>query len=77
LGVPAWRRDATYPYRGQRRLRNEQVVMIRLTGLDPAVDGSQRVDVENEDYDHSLRVSTPEIDAPLVEMSRSGISEIP
>jgi hypothetical protein len=51
--------------------------MIRLTGLDPAVDGSQRVDVENEDYDHSLRVSTPEIDAPLVEMSRSGISEIP
>ena len=37
----------------------------------------RRVDVENEDYDHSLRVSTPEIDAPLVEMSRSGISEIP
>ena len=34
----------------------------------------RRVDVEN---DPSLRVSTPEIDAPLVEMSRSGISEIP
>jgi NUDIX domain len=34
----------------------------------------RRVDVEN---DPSLHVSTPEINAPLVEMGRSGISEIP
>jgi len=50
VGLPTWRRDATYRYRGQRRLQHEQVVMIRLTGLGPAVDGSQRVDFENEDY---------------------------
>ncbi len=50
VGLPRWRRDATYRYRGQRRLQHEQVVMIRLAGLGPAVDGSQRVDFENEDY---------------------------
>jgi 8-oxo-dGTP pyrophosphatase MutT (NUDIX family) len=29
VGLPTWRRDATYRYRGQRRLQHEQVVMIR------------------------------------------------
>jgi 8-oxo-dGTP pyrophosphatase MutT (NUDIX family) len=50
VGSPTWRRDATYRYRGQRRLQHEQVVMVRLAVLAPAVDGSHRVDFENEDY---------------------------
>lgn len=50
VGEPTWRRDATYRYRGERRLQHEQVLAARLTvpGLD--VDGSGRVDFEDEDY---------------------------
>lgn len=50
VGLPTWRRDATYLYRGQRRVQHEQVVTIRLADLGPAVDGSGRVDFEDEDY---------------------------
>ena len=34
----------------KRRLQHERVVMIRLNVLGPAVEGSQRVGFENEDY---------------------------
>jgi 8-oxo-dGTP pyrophosphatase MutT (NUDIX family) len=50
VGSPTWRRDATFRYRGQRRLQHEQVVTVRLAVPGPAVDVSQRVDFENEDY---------------------------
>jgi len=50
VAVPTWRRDATYRYRGERRLQHEQVAIVRLGVAAPAVDGSQRVGFEDEDY---------------------------
>ena len=50
VGAPTWRRDATYRYRGARRLQHEQVLTARLTAAAPAVDGAGRVDFEDEDY---------------------------
>jgi 8-oxo-dGTP pyrophosphatase MutT (NUDIX family) len=50
VGPPTWRRDASFRYRGERRLQHEIVVAVRLAGQGPAVDGSQRVDFEDEDY---------------------------
>lgn len=50
VGVPTWRRDATYRYRGERRLQHERVLEARLTVSGPAVDGSGRVGYEDEDY---------------------------
>lgn len=50
VGVPTWRRSATYRYRGERRLQHEQVVAVRLGVVGPDVDGSQRVGFEDEDY---------------------------
>lgn len=50
VGRPTWRRDASFRYRGERRLQHETVVAVRLTGPRPAVDGAQRVGFEDEDY---------------------------
>lgn len=50
LALPTWRRDATYRYRGERRLQHERVLMARLTVPAPAVDGSGRVGYEDDDY---------------------------
>lgn len=50
VGAPTWRRDATYRYRGERRLQHERVLEARLTVPGPAVDGSGRVGYEDEDY---------------------------
>ncbi len=50
VGSPTWRRVATFRYRGERRLQHEQVLTVRLRGPGPAVDTSQRVDFEDEDY---------------------------
>lgn len=49
VGPPTWRRDATYRYRGQRRLQHERVVAVRLSSRRPAVDGSRRDELEGED----------------------------
>ena len=50
VAAPTWRRDATYRYRGERRLQHEQVAIVRLDLAAPPVDGSQRVGFEDEDY---------------------------
>lgn len=50
VGEPTWRRTATYRYRGVRRISHEVVVVVRLTGTGPDVDGSGRVGFEDEDY---------------------------
>jgi 8-oxo-dGTP pyrophosphatase MutT (NUDIX family) len=50
VGEPGWRRRATYRYRGERRISNEVIVLVRLTVAGPPVDGTQRVGFEDEDY---------------------------
>lgn len=50
VGVATWRRDATYRYRGERRLQHERVLQVLLDVPGPAVDGSRRVAFEDEDY---------------------------
>ena len=49
LGEPRWRRDATYRYRGQRRLQHEQVLTVWLSTSTPAVDASLRDSFEQDD----------------------------
>jgi len=50
VGPPGWRRDASFRYRGRRHLQHEQVVAVRLDATTPDIDGSDRVDFEDEDY---------------------------
>lgn len=50
VGPPTWRRRATFRYRGQRRINNEVVVLVRLPTAGPPVDGTGRVGFEDEDY---------------------------
>jgi 8-oxo-dGTP pyrophosphatase MutT (NUDIX family) len=50
IGPPNWRRRASFRHRQVRRLQDEVVVAVRLVGRGPAVDGSGRVDFEQEDY---------------------------
>jgi 8-oxo-dGTP pyrophosphatase MutT (NUDIX family) len=50
VGIPTWRRDVEYTYRGERRLQHEVVVIIRLDEAAPNVEDSQRVDFESEDH---------------------------
>jgi 8-oxo-dGTP pyrophosphatase MutT (NUDIX family) len=50
VGQPGWRRRATFRYRGERRINNEVVVLMRLREVGPSVDGSGRVEFEDEDY---------------------------
>lgn len=49
IGPPRWRRDATYRYRGQRRLQHERVVLIRLATSRTPVDPSARDEDEAAD----------------------------
>jgi 8-oxo-dGTP pyrophosphatase MutT (NUDIX family) len=49
VGLPTWRRDATYRYRGERRLQHEQVVSVRLAGATPDIDTSRRDEHERAD----------------------------
>jgi 8-oxo-dGTP pyrophosphatase MutT (NUDIX family) len=50
VGPPTWWREASFKYRGERRLQHETVLRVRLTGPGPAVDGALRVGFEDEDY---------------------------
>jgi 8-oxo-dGTP pyrophosphatase MutT (NUDIX family) len=49
LGTPQWRRDATYRYRGHRRLQHEQILWVRLNTRTPAIDMSHRDSLEQDD----------------------------
>lgn len=50
IGLPYWRRHASFKYRGKRLLQQESVVTARLADPGPRVDGSRRVGFEDEDY---------------------------
>jgi 8-oxo-dGTP pyrophosphatase MutT (NUDIX family) len=50
VGEPTWRRQATFRYRGERRLQHEVVVTVRLSAESPSVDGALRMGHEDEDY---------------------------
>lgn len=50
VGRATWRRNASFRYRGERRLQHELVLPVRLEKPGPAVDGSLRVGFEDEDY---------------------------
>ncbi|MGW5363580.1 NUDIX hydrolase [Actinopolymorpha pittospori] len=50
VGAATWSRRASFRYRGTRHLQNEVVALVRLSGPGPAVDGSQRVEFEDDDY---------------------------
>lgn len=50
VGQPTWRRDATFRYRGERRLQHERVMPVRLDVVGPSVNGADRVGFEDEDY---------------------------
>lgn len=53
VGAPTWRRRATFRHRDVRRLQDEVVVTVRLTGRGSAIDETGRLDYEQEDYiDH-------------------------
>lgn len=49
VSAPTWRRDATYRYRGVRRLQHERVLTVRLAERQPAIDTSRRDELERED----------------------------
>jgi 8-oxo-dGTP pyrophosphatase MutT (NUDIX family) len=50
VGIPTWRRRATFRLRDMRRVNDEVVVLVRLECADPVVDGSRRLAIEQEDY---------------------------
>jgi 8-oxo-dGTP pyrophosphatase MutT (NUDIX family) len=50
LGTPSWRRRASFRHRETRRLQDEVVVAVLLDGPGPVVDGSERLDYEQENY---------------------------
>ena len=45
-----WQRDASFRYRGRRYLNHESVMKVQLDQPGPDIDGSHRVDFEDEDY---------------------------
>jgi 8-oxo-dGTP pyrophosphatase MutT (NUDIX family) len=50
VGLPTWRRDVSYEYRGARRLHHEIIATVRLRRLGPMIESSHRVDFEAEDH---------------------------
>ncbi len=50
IGPPAWRRSATYRYRGTRRVQHEVVAIARLWVSEPALDVTGQLAHESEDY---------------------------
>jgi len=50
VGLPTWRRSASFRYRDHRRLQHEVVVAVYLAEAAPAVVDSGRLAYEIEDY---------------------------
>jgi 8-oxo-dGTP pyrophosphatase MutT (NUDIX family) len=50
VGLPTWRRTASFRHRDRRRLQHEVVVEIRLDHRGEPIDESGRLDYEREDY---------------------------
>jgi 8-oxo-dGTP pyrophosphatase MutT (NUDIX family) len=50
VGKPSWRRTASFRHRELRHLQHEVVVEVRLDIPGTAIDESERLDYEKEDY---------------------------
>ncbi len=50
VGLPIWRRDASFRHRDRRHLQHEVVVEVALGAIGRAIDVSGRLDSELEDY---------------------------
>lgn len=50
LGPARWRRTASFRHRQFRHLQHEVIAEVRLDGLGPDIDESERFDYEKEDY---------------------------
>lgn len=61
VGIPTWRRDVSYTYRGARRLHHEVVTVVHLHHETPLIEDTQRMDFETEDCFESRWWSVEEI----------------
>ncbi|MFC7549334.1 NUDIX hydrolase [Plantactinospora sp. GCM10030261] len=61
VGEPTWRRTATFLFREVRRLQHEVVVPVRLTETQPAIDATEQLIEEQEDYVDFRWWSVPDI----------------
>lgn len=50
IGPPNWRRRASFRHRQLRHVQDETIMTVRLPGLGPDVDESDRLDYELDDY---------------------------
>ena len=50
IAPSTWGRDASFRYRGRRYVNHEVVMKVQLDQPGPDIDGSHRVDFEDEDY---------------------------
>lgn len=50
VGLPTWRRRASFRHRQQRRLQDEVIVTMQLRVIRPHVEEAERLDYEREDY---------------------------
>jgi 8-oxo-dGTP pyrophosphatase MutT (NUDIX family) len=50
VGPATWRRTATFMHRDTRRLQHEVIALVRVDAVAPAIDESERLDYEIEDY---------------------------
>lgn len=50
IGMPLWRRDVLYTYRGERRLQHEAICVARIPEFAPCVDDTGREANEREDH---------------------------
>jgi 8-oxo-dGTP pyrophosphatase MutT (NUDIX family) len=50
VGLPTWRRTASFRYRHSRRLQHEVVVKVELDRPGAVIDEAERLDYEKEDY---------------------------
>jgi 8-oxo-dGTP pyrophosphatase MutT (NUDIX family) len=50
VGLPTWRRRASFRHRQTRHLQDEVVATVRLAETHPGIDEAERLDYELEDY---------------------------
>jgi 8-oxo-dGTP pyrophosphatase MutT (NUDIX family) len=50
VGPPTWTRTATFKLRDSRRIQDEVVVIVPVTGVAPAIDVTRQLDYERDAY---------------------------
>lgn len=63
VGPPTWQRRASFRHRQTRHLQDEVIVTVRLAAPEPAIDESNRLDYEKEDYFGHRWWPVPEVQA--------------